>query len=212
MPDTKPLNEQIGYINRDDIIFSLPCENSPFVYTQPVFSDNAIHFAPRSTVEANKNLIQPIPVAVITNEDKTKVLAVKKQTGAVSAGSSEDGKTLIYVGGHMSSTDADTATDASFLSLCKSTLKREVEEELGIEMNLDDITPFYIYAASGGENNQHMAVCFIVSTNEDSLSLAIDTSELVKSRKSGKFTSIETLRADPNLEEWSEAIFEYAFE
>ena len=204
--------EQIGYIERNDIIFSLPSEKSPFVFASPVFSDTALRFAPKSEVEANTRLIQPIPVAVITNQDASRILAVKKQSKAVAKGSSEDGKTLIYVGGHMSKSDAEEAKDSSFVSICKNTLSREIEEEIGAKLAIDAGSPFYIYAATGNENNQHMAVCFLISVDESSLSLSIDGHELVHSNKSGQFIPIEDLRHEKTLEEWSEAIFEYAFE
>ena len=54
----------------------------------------------RDRVEANDNYIQPIPIGVITNKYRDKVLVIKKNKTAVSSNSPEKDKDLIYVGGH----------------------------------------------------------------------------------------------------------------
>ena len=54
----------------------------------------SIQFDLREQVESNDNLVQPIPIAVITNVDETKVLVIRKRKEAVSQESPEKDRVL----------------------------------------------------------------------------------------------------------------------
>lgn len=89
-----------------------------------------VRFHRRDDVEANNSYLQLIPIGVLTDKNHPKILVLKKQA-AVSKNSAEKGSHLLWFGGHMREEDKIKGL-SSFEDLAKITLKREVEEELGI--------------------------------------------------------------------------------
>lgn len=105
-------------------------------------------------------------------------------------------------------------TSHDFLAICRSTLKREVKEEVGISIALNDIEPFYIYSSKADRSKQHLAVCFVVEVDEDGVKLRLDPQELIQGKgksKSGKFLKVEELQKEQELEHWSEIILKTCF-
>ena len=99
------------------------------------------------------------------------------------------------------------------MAVCRKTLKREVSEEIGISIALNNIEPFMIYSNDCDTSRNHLAVCFQVSIDEDSIKLNLDSQELILNKgksKSGKFLSFEELQ-EFELEEWSKRILKYCF-
>ncbi len=178
-----------------------------------VFSN--IQFDLRYKVEDNDNYLQPIPIAVLTNEKMDSVLVVKKTSKAAEEGSPERNKTLIYVGGHSRKEDYTEATQKDFLAICRYTLRREIKEELGISLALDNSEPFVIYTPDSPKSKKHIAICFVIKIDNDSLKLRLDSEELISSRgngKSGKFYPIKSLGTEiRNMESWSIAILRTIF-
>lgn len=208
------LMERIGYfpINNDvkRILNNGPvlCHSDVAAYLPK------IEFDLRSSVEDNTQLLQPLPVAIITNKKKNRVLVIKKNKSAVSSGSPEKDKILLYVGGHSRYEDTTDLTSHDFLAICKMALKREIKEEIGISVALNEITPFYIYTPTNETSRKHLAVCFLLPIDEEGLKLRLDSHELVLNKgksKSGRFLSLTELEDESNYEEWSKEILRYCF-
>ena len=204
------LMEKIGYLDNKTTVQD-NFNNTNIVPFSKDISLSKMKFGIREKVETNSNWIQPIPIAVITNESKDRVLIIKKNNKAVSDDSPEKGKELIYVGGHTRYEDMINETD--FLSVCKTTLKREIKEEIGISIALEGLVPYLIYSKSSDKSQKHMAICFIVTIDESSVKLRLDPNELITKKgksKSGRFESIEQIM-DFDLEEWSTIILNHCF-
>ena len=142
------------------------------------------------------------------------MLVIKKNKSAVSSGSPEKDKILLYVGGHSRYEDTTDLTSHDFLAICKMALKREIKEEIGISVALNEITPFYIYTPTNETSRKHLAVCFLLSIDEEGLKLRLDSHELVLNKgksKSGRFLSLAELEDESNYEEWSKEILRYCF-
>ena len=204
------LMEKIGYLD-NKITIQNYFKNANIVPFNKGISLPTMKFEIRDKVETNNDWIQPIPIAVITNKSKDKVLVIKKNNKALSNDSPEKGKELIYVGGHTRHEDMINETD--FLSVCKTTLKREIKEEIGISIAIEGLVPYFIYSKSNNKSQKHMAICFIVTIDESSVKLRLDPHELVTTKgksKSGRFESIEQIM-DFDLEEWSRIILNHCF-
>lgn len=209
------LMERIAYFEKNEAINQIICSKNIIDYDELVCVLSEVKFDMREKVESNNNFLQLLPVAIITNLSKDKVLAVKKSKTAVSASSPEKEKILLYVGGHSREEDMTDAMSHDLLSLCRSTLKREVKEEIGISIALNDITPFCIYINNGERSEKHLAVCFLVKVDEEGIKLRLDSQELTLKKgksKSGHFLSVEELAKEDGLEEWSKLILSHCFE
>ena len=168
----------------------------------------------RFLIEKNSRLLQPIPVAIITNKEKSKILVIKKNKNAVSNISPEKDKVLLYIGGHSRYEDTTETISHDFLSVCRSTLKREIKEEIGIAVALNDIIPKYIYFPTNERSEKHLAVCFVVPMDDEGIKLRLDQHELILNKgrsKSGKFLKIKDLQKEQDLEDWSITILEHFF-
>jgi predicted NUDIX family phosphoesterase/thymidylate kinase len=213
------LMERIGYLTPTDTNLSylqqhrfLKCQQFEF---ETIFG--SIEFDMRSSVESNPSLLQPVPIAVITDKEKQYVLTVKKRKNAVSEDSPEKDKILLYVGGHSRAEDLTDINSKDLLSVCRYTLHREVKEELGISISFDEIEPYIIYTPDIPKSKQHVAICFIVERDDiDELKFRIDEKELILNRgtsKSGTFQSVSELfqEESQNLEPWSIEIINNLF-
>lgn len=205
------LMENIGYLTSlsKSIEFLtekrfLPMQNDDFS-----IDSQKINFGLRNDVENDSNLIQPIPIAVITDSNRKQVLTVKKRKEAVTDDSPEKDKILLYVGGHTRAEDFTEAHAKDLLSICRYTLHREVKEELGISLSFDEIEPHLIYTPDSPKSKKHLAVCFLVEKNDiEDLRLRIDEEELILNRgssKSGTFQDIAELvkKEGDHFEPWS---------
>lgn len=209
------LMERVGYFAKNDVLMDI-LKNGPILYhsvLNPVLPK--LEFDLRNNVEKNSQLLQPLPVAIITNKAKDKVLVIKKNKSAVSSDSPERDRILLYVGGHSRYEDATDLISNNFLTICKTALKREIKEEIGISVALDEIIPFYIYTPTNEISSRHLAVCFLVSIDEDGLKLHLDPQELILNKgrsKSGRFFSLLELAGESDYEEWSKEILRYCFD
>lgn len=206
------LMERIGYINRTKEIDKI-INNKVIEYNKLTPFLSPMEFDLRDIVEARLELLQPLPIAVITNRDKSELLVIKKNKNAVSANSPEKDKHLIYVGGHSRYEDKTESNSTDFISICKTSLKREIKEEIGISVALNNINPIFIYSNKTNTSQKHLAVCFIVSVDKSSIKLRLDSHELVLNKgksKSGKFLSFEEIQT-LELEDWSYTILRHCF-
>lgn len=209
------LMERVGYFSKNDMLMNM-LENGPVLCHNalgPVLPK--LQFDLRDHVEENNQLLQPLPVAIITNRTKDKVLVIKKNKSAVSIDSPERDRILLYVGGHSRFEDATDLISNDFLTICKTALKREIKEEIGISVALDEIVPFYIYTPTNEKSSKHLAVCFLVPIDEDGLKLHLDSQELILNKgksKSGRFLSLLELAEENDYEDWSKEILRYCFD
>ncbi|MFA6729433.1 MAG: hypothetical protein WCR95_00340 [Eubacteriales bacterium] len=214
------LIENIGYIKPDMAVIKM-LEEKRFISS---IIDNSIadklggiSFGMRNDIEACEELIQPIPIAVITDNKHKMVLTAKKKKKAVSDGSPEKDKILLYVGGHTRAEDVTNINANDLLSICRYTLQREVKEEIGISLTFDDIIPHLIYCPDSAKSKQHLALCFLVERDDiDELKLRIDEEELVRHREVNGtfFQNINKLVSEDshNFEPWSIEIAKNLFD
>jgi len=208
------LMERIGYFEKNEKLKEV-------LLSKKVFDDerlekviSLIQFGLRDDVERNADFLQPIPIAIITNMKKNKILVIKKNKNAVSKSSPERDKILLYIGGHSRYEDATEATSHDFISICKSTLKREIKEEIGISIALNGIRPFYIYTPTDERSKKHLAVCFLVPVDDEGIKLRLDSNELILNKgksKSGRFLTISEICKERDLEQWSIMILKHCF-
>ena len=200
------LIEKIGYIEIQDIT-----ENT--LTTDYVFGQQ-LKFGIRDDVE-KKDYLQLIPIAVITNPEKTKVLVVKKSDKSTSPDSAEKDKLLLYVGGHIRIEDKTQTEAEETLKIIKKALSREIQEEIGESLSIQDLQPFLIYSRSGN-SKKHLAVCFVIEMDLDNKKFKLTSDEFIMktgTTKSGQVVDIADLINDSNnkLESWSNKIMEVVF-
>ena len=205
------LIEKIGIVKKDDKLNSLLGEGGVFSFSDVQESLGKMVFEARDIAEESSDHIQPIPIAMIVNKQKDKVLIIKKNPKAVTDDSPEKGKNLVYIGGHTRFEDSTDIMDNNFLEICKSTLKREVKEEIGISVALNDISPFVVYATDSERSKKHLGICFVVEQDIEELHLRLDSSELIQKKgtsKSGTFLPVAEVRNE-DLESWSKQLIDH---
>ena len=211
----KLLMERIGYFENNLQLNEVLSTKNVFEFNELKGLLRNIKFDMRDAVESNVNFLQPIPVAIICNQEKDKILVIKKNRNAVSANSPEKDKILVYIGGHSRYEDMTQEISQDFLSICRGTLKREVKEEIGISVALNKIEPFFIYLKDNDNSRKHLAVCFLVIVDEDGVRLRLDPQELILNKgksKSGRFLKIEEIKKEKELESWSKIILKKCFD
>lgn len=177
---------------------------------------NKYEFKNRDIVEKDETLIQPIPIAVIVTPKEDKILCIKKTSRSTPKGSPENGKLLFYAGGHTRQEDEISDTKNNFLKTSKHTLERELFEELGISISLEDTNPdFCLYTPNYSyKSKRHLAIGWIIHMPEET-KFNLDPYEIVQKKgksKSGCFLSfyeIEKLFGDDKnlyFESWSKEI------
>ena len=207
------LMERVGYFEKTNELLSRLSLNEVTQFEKIKDILPYLNFDVREKVESNDNFLQPIPVAVLTNITRDKVLVIRKNEQSVTLDSPERGKDLIYVGGHSRFEDQTESMLGDFMSVCKMAVKREVKEEIGISISLDNVIPFFIYRPTGEKSKNHMAICFVVVVNENSIKLQLDSTELVLPKgksKSGKFWPVDRIQ-ELELEDWSKKILNHYF-
>ena len=120
---------------------------------------------------------------------------------------------MVYIGGHSRYEDKTESNSKEFISICKTALKREIKEEIGIAVALKNINPVFIYSNDNPTSQKHIAVCFIVPVDEETIKLRLDSHELILNKgksKSGKFLDFYEIQ-QLELEDWSKTILKYFF-
>jgi Predicted phosphoesterase (MutT family) len=212
------LMERIGYIEvSDELMKILPKDSGVVAFEDVKKYFSKVEFGRREEIENISKFIQPVPIAVISDKNKRRVFAVKKVPKAALPGSPERNKLLLYVGGHTRLEDNPGTEVCDFVDLCRSTLRREIKEELGVAMAFEKIEPFLIYTPSfSDKSKKHIGICFFKElSNIDKLSFKLDEKELIQKRgtsKSGKFHDVSDLSSNmDDYESWSVEILKYCF-
>lgn len=210
------LMERIGFCepNETEMEFLTSKNIFSFNEVQPII--RKVKFDLRDSVENAIGKLQPIPIAVLTDSKLNTVLMVKKTAKATSGESPEKDKSLLYIGGHSRIEDSTAINERDILSICRYTLRREIKEEIGLSLAVDNITPFAIYTPTSVKSKKHIAICFLLEVDSATLKLSLDQEELIMTKgksKSGRFFSIdEILHAEyDNLEIWSKLILKECF-
>jgi predicted NUDIX family phosphoesterase len=209
--------EKIGYIPRDVLSDSLP---EFFGYNEAINSDIRMLYGVRTVVESDDQKVQPLPIVVITNKERNRVLLVKKNKDSVSNNSPEKNKNLLYLGGHIRQEDEYQTKSKEMLDIIRLSLHREVKEEVNISIvpseKQEDI--FCIWNRDNPKSSRHLAVCYIFEIDFDTtkFQLAKDEFMVASNSKSGKVIAIEEIRkmnteAPDGFEAWSRVIMEKVF-
>lgn len=204
-------DESIGCFKLTDEINKLLKNKMFFTCKELSCEKIKLDFEIRHNIEDDDRFIQPIPIAVFADEDK--VLFVKKSSDSAPKGSPEYKKDLAYVGGHIRKEDKNQHTGNDFIRLCRTALHREIEEELGISISLDRITPNCIYVKDSLKSLRHLAICFKIDVKEKELHLRMKSNELISNRNSkdsGVFHKVNQLDK-LKLDGWSKNIIKHYF-
>ncbi len=205
------LIEKVGYLEKETLVKNgLTSGINNF---KKVFDQVKINFKDRNLVEKSNTLIQPIPIAIITNKSRDKVLVVKKSEKKSSKESPERNKVLLYIGGHIRLEDSK---DTTINSINKS-LTREIKEEIGESINFENNEPFIIYTPEfSAKSKKHLAICYAVEMDLSNRKFKITSDEHVM--KTGKSISGHILNLNEvihkeykNLESWSIEIIKEVF-
>ena len=201
-------SEKIGYLSMD-IVSSQ--KNIWFPFKEIDIPLN-LEFDTRPDVEEDDTKLQPIPILVITNEEKTKVLVVKKNRNQTPTDSPESQKLLLYFGGHIREEDRVESEGEDLLSVSRYALHREVKEETGVDYYPDrEYSPICIWDASNNRSRKHLAMCYVMKTDLDTLKPKIDKNEFASSAStiSGRVLDIQEIaKRHQELEMWSRVIWE----
>lgn len=153
------ISEKIGYFRRGDLA---PLDRDLFLLGESNVADLELLYGHRADIEANSDLIQPIPVAVIASYDSTSVLTGMKSRRATSAKSAEKRKQLFYFGGHVRAEDRGRGDNN--VATWTRALQREIKEELGLDYVPDFTNAICILDRTRGRAPQHMAIatlCYV---------------------------------------------------
>jgi len=200
------LIEKIGYFKND-----LSKQLSQGVNSSQLLNESELLFGNREKIEDDWH-IQPIPIVVITNEKRNKVLVVKKKESATSKSSPEKNKLLLYLGGHVREEDEGS----NIFETLNTTLYREIEEEIGESLSLKNKRPeFLIYDKNTYRSQKHIAVCYVISINLDNKVFNPTSEEFILKKgktKSGRIIEInKLLNEESEFEFWSSCILEEIF-
>lgn len=178
-----------------------------------VLNSYSLKFGNRNIIEES-NHIQPIAIAVITNPERNKVLLVKKSPKRTSKDSPERDKSLIYIGGH--GREEDKKENGATLPTLEETLHREIDEEIGQYISINDKEPFLIYTPDNDKSKKHLAICYEIIMDLDNNKFKLTSDEFImktgKSKSGHVFTIKNLIEAEhKNLENWSKVILEKIF-
>ena len=205
------LIEKVGYFDKDQLINQGLNQGINGI---DILKEFSINYKERDFVEKSLNYIQPLPIVVITNKSRDKVLVVKKSNKKTSKESPERNKVLLYLGGHIRQEDSKDSLEKT---ITKS-LRREIKEEIGESINVENIEPFLIYTPEySDKSKKHLAICYVVEMDLDERKFKLTSDEhVMKTGKtiSGHTMSIRRLIQDEkeNLESWSVEILKKVFE
>ncbi len=180
--------EKIGYIKKCDLTLKDGINHISQL------NNSTILYGYRNCIEQRNDVIQPVCAGVILTQDN-QILTFRKHPNTTSENSPEKNKTLLYIGGHIDLEDSEQTNDATFIN----GLKREIIEELGIEINDTAISqPVITYTPSTEKSARHFGVIYPVFIEK--------TIDLDFSDGTCQFISLDRLEQLPNLEGWSKLI------
>lgn len=199
------VSEEVGYFKLSADLSDLP---EVFSFEELVSRAGILKFDQRATVEASERRVQPIPVGVITDGTRSKVLSARKMRARVSEKSAELNKDLLYFGGHVRNEDSGKDLPERF----SQTLTRELKEELDIDFAPVGIPTFCIWDRSNKKSAKHIALVYVCEVDDESMR------GVVADKKEFSEKTMKVLEKPANLssilkpERWSEIIAERILE
>ena len=172
----KNISERIGFIASDKV----PEISEPLFCSSKIDALKlALEYGPRSNVEVNDACLQPLPIVVVTNSERTKVLSVQKKAKSQTQESSpEASKLLLYLGGHIRQEDQIESSTDDVLSVSRYALHREIKEEIGIDFHPNPNSElFCIWDKSTSRSRKHLAICYLLEEDLETLKLRLDKNE-----------------------------------
>jgi len=211
---SEALEERVASLDADTLE-ELVKGDQVFPFDKLAAASLPIGYDVRSDVEQDATRVQPIPVVVITDSERKRVVAFLKSDRAVKKGSAESGRTLLYAGGHVRAEDEILSESNSLAGILQAGLNREMREELGSIFPILDDEPFCIWERDVNQNrSRHMAICYIVQQeNLEGLKLSLDSYEFLKPgarNQNGRVIEAGSLK-DTRLEFWSQTILAQVF-
>ena len=197
--------EKVAYVSRSVL---KDYENTNFWRSSSMLEKLELQFNYRDKVEENNELVQPIPILVLTDESSKNVLVARKKPSALSKKSPEKDMLLLYFGGHVRVEDKLHEYKTS--QTLYTALSREIQEELGITLNISSISaePLFIWLKDNERSEKHLAVCFLYKADFSHHKIKLDEYEFVQktgTSDSGKIFEISSLEID-KFERWSRII------
>ena len=205
-------SEMIGFLKQSTFKENLP---QVFDFSKISNENLKLEFGVRKHVEASNEKVQPIPILVITNKERTKVLVVKKNRKQTSSKSPESKRILLYLGGHVRQEDLIESNGNDLLSVSRYALHREIKEEIGFDYypHEEDV-PFFIWVKSNDRSVKHIALCHVMEADFSVLKIKLDKNEFMTTggTKSGKVHEISEInKMYSELEDWSQIILQKVF-
>lgn len=201
------LIERIGYFD-----VSIRNELATGINSIEILKGKLIKFGNRDVVE-KEVYIQPIPIAIITNKNRDKILVLKKNKKRTSNSSPERNKLLVYLGGHLREEDF---LDKSLAKAITRGLHREIEEELNESVAINSSESFLIYSPTNYKSQRHLAICHIITLDLENTTFNPTPEEFIMKKgrsKSGRVYKIEELREEiKDMEDWSRIILKEKFQ
>jgi predicted NUDIX family phosphoesterase/thymidylate kinase len=209
----KNIAEKIGYIPRSKLN---NISSETFYLKEEKLSNLSLKYALRGDVEVEEESVQPIPILIVTNKERNKMLVVKKNKKTTSKISPESNKLLIYLGGHTREEDSFNTNSKGLLSLSKLTLTREIKEETGINYipSENEDNPLCIWVRDNDRSKKHFAICYIMEVNFSRTKFKLDKNEFMTggNTKSGMILSLQdVVKREKELESWSKLIIREVF-
>lgn len=204
------LVERVGGIRKSELQQAVGRDGFVDVDRLGVVAD--VEFVARDEIETSDELVQIVPVVVLADPDLKSVMVFRKRRETLgSKKSPEWDKSLLYVGGHSRAEDAFGIEQSSVRELARSTLERELSEELGTTIGLTDEAFGYWDLNGSDSSRRHLAIVHLARVNFEELKLRLDGYELVQphnSEVSGRVVSVGDVAtwAPVTLESWSRAI------
>ena len=180
--------EKIGYINKGNLNLTSGLNSIDRL------KNVKVQYGYRDIVEDRIDVIQPVCAAVIITKDN-KILTINKNSKSTGKISPEKNKTLLYVGGHLDSSDESTSNMETFTN----GMKREITEELGLEVKTFEVnSPILTYTPISEKSAKHLGIIFPIFI-EKSFDTTFTDGKC-------KFVDIDSLNNITNFESWSEII------
>lgn len=205
------VSESVGYIALEEFI-DLDFSGAKTYTPESLPLGENMKFGPRPTIESDSRSVQPIPIVVITDIKRNRILIARKNRKAAKETSPEHNKTLLYFGGHTRLEDTFLTGQRDIMSVCRSALTRELKEEIGVDFCPEHLEPsLLIWEKDNDRSKKHLAICFLWEADLDALQVKMDRNEFsTNSEASPNFAFVRDLNT-LQLESWSQAILARVF-
>jgi len=207
---TDSIEEKVCYVKKNGVEKQ---NASIFLFYKTGIVSSSLGFDSRDKVESDSNLIQLVPIVVITNQKRDKVLVVEKGKNSAETNSPEYKKLLPYLGGHVRNEDFSILLENNLFGLMNRALQRELKEELSVDHVPTLHSKSWAIWLDGANDNpksrQHMAICDVWEVDFDEFTYTLDMSEFAKK---GLVKSVDDLYKNSSmLEPWGRLILEKIF-